>query len=436
MQSYDFDPNSTITVILCGGEGSRLFPLTMERSKPAVPLAGKYRFIDIPISLSINSGLKRIFLLTQFLSSSLHRHVQQSYQFDNYSPHGFIEILAAQKTRLTSSWYQGTADAVRQNLIHFANCKHEHVLILSGDQLYRMNFRHFLAQHIASNAEVTVATVPVMRKEASHFGILQINEDQRIRRFVEKPKESAVLDTLRLDAPTLATLGKRADEELFLASMGIYVFKRQALKEALEDEVRQDFGKHLIPQMIEAKQKVHAYVYDGYWEDIGTMRSYYQAMLDLTERQPKFDFYDPSSPIYTQNLHAPASQLNDCTIRQSVISDGCVIDQAEIDHSLIGIYTFIEESVKIENSVVMGADFFENSKEREENIRLNRPHLGIGANTSISGAIIDKNARIGRNVVISSQGKTEDIDKPPLYYVRDGIVIIPKGAIIPDGTVI
>ncbi|MFZ5805977.1 MAG: glucose-1-phosphate adenylyltransferase [Verrucomicrobiota bacterium] len=428
------DVNDVIAVILGGGEGTRLFPLTKERSKPAVPLGCKYRFVDIPLSMSINSGIKRIFLLTQYLSSSLHRHIQQSYSFDHYAPQGFIEILAAQKNRSGHDWYLGTADAVRQNVIHFDNHRYEHVLILSGDQLYRMDYRDILNFHAQSGADITVATIPVIREPAKSFGIMHIDEKQRIIHFVEKPKEDSLLDTLRLPATTLAQLGKHEEDDLFLASMGIYVFNQEVLKKALENEDIQDFGKHIIPSLI-SSHKVCAYIHEGYWEDIGTIRAYYEANLNLTDPIPKFNFYDTSSPIYTHARYLPASKVNRAHISRAVFSDGCIVTNADIIHSLVGLRTRIESGVIIKDSIILGSDFFETLRDREENLRLGRPHLGIGENSFVEGCIVDKNPRIGKNVIIRSEGKTQDEDHP-LYHVRDGIVIIPKNTTIPDGTVI
>lgn len=432
-QQY-IDPNKVISVILGGGEGTRLFPLTKERAKPAVPLAGKYRFVDIPISLSINSGIKRIFLLTQYLSSSLHRHVQQSYQFDFYQPRGFIEILAAQKTRSSTSWYQGTADAVRQNMMHFNNHRHEYVLILSGDQLYRMDYRELISQHIESGADLTVATVPVLRDAAKGFGIMHVNASSRIIRFVEKPKDNALLESLRLPQQSLTKIGAREDDELFLASMGIYVFNRELLNEAFADESKQDFGKDIIPSIIESK-KVHAYIHQGYWEDIGTIRAYYEASLDLVCANPRFNFYDAVSPIYSRGRSLPGSKILDSVIQQALIGDGCMLSKCEINHSLLGIRSIIGAGTKIRDSILMGADFYETPKEIDENLRFRRPNVGIGENCLIEKSIVDKNARIGKNVTIRPDGKPKDMDHE-LFYIRDGIVVIPKGVVVPDGTVI
>lgn len=429
------DASKVIAVILGGGEGTRLFPLTKERAKPAVPLACKYRFVDIPISLSINSGIRRIFLLTQYQSSSLHRHIQQAFQFDHYVPQGFIEILAAQKTRTgKEDWYSGTADAVRQNLIHFDNHSYDRMLVLSGDQLYRMDYHQMLAQHVATEADVTVATIPVIRQPAKSFGIMHIDDKRRIIRFEEKPKEEKLLDSLHLPPNTLRRLGKHENEDLFLASMGIYLFNRNVIKEVLTDEKQKDFGKHVIPGMI-PRGKVYAYIHQGYWEDIGTIRAYYEANLNLTEPIPKFNFYNCNSPIYTHARYLPASKINRSHISRAVISDGCIITSADIIHSLIGLRSRIESGVIIKDSIIMGNDFFETSEERRKNEQLDRPHMGIGENSFIEGAIIDKNARIGKNVIIRSEEKDKDVNKD-LYHVRDGIVIIPKNVTVPDNTVI
>lgn len=428
------DLSRVIGVILGGGAGTRLFPLTKERAKPAVPLAGKYRLVDIPISLCINSGIKRIFLLTQYLSSSLHRHVQQSYRFDDYQPRGFIEIMAATQKGDSSGWYQGTADAVRQNMMHFRTHDYDLVLILSGDQLYRMDFREIISQHIKSGAEVTVATIPVAREPARSFGIMQINEKKEIVRFVEKPKQDEVLDTLKMGAESLADIGRGQNEDLFLASMGIYVFNREAMNEALADPAKQDFGKDIIPQMIGSKT-LFSYVYQGYWEDIGTIRAFYDANLDLTEPLPQFDFFDSASPIYTRGRFLPSSKINESRIVKSIVADGCILTKSEIEHSIVGIRSRLEEGVRVKDSIIMGADYYESSRSLEENSRMGRPVIGIGANTIIEGAIIDKNTRIGKNVVIKAEGKSGSIDHP-LYHFRDGIVVIPKDTVVPDGTVI
>ncbi|MDA1339713.1 MAG: glucose-1-phosphate adenylyltransferase [Verrucomicrobia bacterium] len=420
-------PDQVITVILGGGEGNRLFPLTQERAKPAVPIAGKYRLVDIPISLSLNSGIKRIFLLTQYLSSSLHRHVQQSYRFDDFIPRGFIEIVAAQKTREGTSWYQGTADAVRQGLIHFDNHPHEHVLILSGDQLYRMDFREMLDQHVTSGSDITIATLPVDAGSAPSLGILKADGTRRITEFVEKPKDPAVL--AKMESKSAMPKGRP-----FLASMGIYIFNRDALRQCLDGNDGKDFGKNILPAAIQTK-KVSAYIHDGYWEDIGTIGAFYRANLDLLAREPKFDFGLGTAPIYTRARFLPGSVVEQCQVMRAIVSDGCTILQSVLDHAVIGIRSRIGENCQIRRSILMGADYFETPAQRKDNQKRKRPDIGIGEGTVIEDAIVDKNVRIGKNVVIRASGKSGDVDGVN-FFVRDGIVIIPKGATVPDGSVI
>jgi glucose-1-phosphate adenylyltransferase len=427
-----FSPRDVVSVILGGGAGSRLFPLTKDRSKPAVPLAGKYRIVDIPISNCLNSGLKRIFLLTQFNSSSLHRHVQAAYRFDDFS-HGFVEIMAAQQTPGNTTWYQGTADAVRQNLEHFANVPHKYVLVLSGDQLYRMNFRDLITEHIRSGAEATVATIPVRRSDAGAFGILETDEDQRITRFEEKPQDAALLDELRIKGALLSLLNNPTGEDLYLASMGIYVFNRDVLAKALSGK-QVDFGKHIIPNLIPTG-KISSYPYQGYWEDIGTIKAFFDANLDLANELPQFNFFDTQAPIYTHARYLPASKIVRGRLSRAVISDGCVIVDAQIDHAVIGIRSRIEAGTTLQDVIVMGHDDYETPGEMEVARAKGLPPQGIGYNTYIERAIIDKNARIGDNVRISPQGKPENFDGPG-YYIRDGIVVVPKGGIIPSNTVL
>ncbi|MEM6885636.1 MAG: glucose-1-phosphate adenylyltransferase [Verrucomicrobiota bacterium] len=428
------DPSRVISLILGGGAGTRLFPLTEKRAKPAVPLAGKYRLVDIPISLCINSGYKRIFILTQFLSSSLHRHVTRSYRFDDYLPQDFVEIMAAAQTSGDGpDWYQGTADAVRQNLDHFKTHEHDLVLILSGDQLYRMDFREIIDSHIKSKADVTVATIPVSREPASGFGIMQVDDERKITRFVEKPTEDKVLDSLKLTARGLEELGRDPGEELFLASMGIYVFNRNVLEAALSNAEHTDFGKHIIPDQIETG-KTHSYVYQGYWEDIGTIKAFYNANLDICQAIPQFNFFDALSPIYSRARFLPATKVVDSQMSKVVVADGCIISGAQINGSIIGIRSRIGQGAQIDDSIIMGNDAYETRSEVND-APIDEPSLGVGENCVIKGAIVDKNVRIGNNVTISNEGKIEDEDSD-YYYVRDGIVIIPKSAVIPDGTVI
>lgn len=421
-----------LSVIMGGGQGTRLFPLTQERSKPAVPLAGKYRLVDIPISNCINSGLERIYILTQFNSASLHRHISQSYKFDHFSG-GFVEILAAEQTFSSTSWYQGTADAVRKNLSHFLNQGFDHVLILSGDQLYRMDFRKILLQHIESCAEVTIATLPVTRSAASSLGIMQVDGERRITRFVEKPKEEEVLTALQLEKSSYGRFGIEGDDPFYLASMGIYVFNRDVLLKLL-DNSHTDFGKHIIPGAIQT-HRVFSYIFQGYWEDIGTIRSFFEASLDVASELPRFNFFDMSAPIFSRPRYLPGSKVNGAAIDHAVICDGCIINRARIVNCVVGIRTIVGEGCFLNRVVLMGADFYESQESLAECQAQGIPPIGVGRNCRIENAIIDKNARIGDDCVISPAGKPENFDHP-LYCIRDGVVIIPKGGAIPHRTVL
>jgi len=410
-------PHDVVAVIMGGGAGTRLFPLTKDRAKPAVPLAGKYRLVDIPISNCINSDLRRIFLLTQFNSSSLHRHIQESYRFDTFSP-GFVEILAAEQRPDRIDWYQGTADAVRQNLLHINSYGHRLILILSGDQLYRMNYLDILLHHAATGAEVTVATTPVRAEAAGGFGIMEAGEDGRITRFVEKPTDPAV------------QAGLPGYPDQLPASMGIYVFDRDVLADALAgSEV--DFGKHVIPKLIDTR-RVYAYRFEGYWEDIGTIRAFYEANLDLCEPLPQFNFYDASAPIFTHARYLPATKIIKSHVERSVLADGCIINDATIEHSLVGVRSRIQAGATIRDSLIMGQDYYDSPERRPV---LGAPIMGIGHRAWIERTIVDKNARIGDDVRITPAGKPDFFDGPN-FYVRDGIVIIPKNAVIMSGTVI
>ena len=408
-----------------GGAGTRLFPLTKDRSKPAVPLGGKYRIVDIPISNCLNSGLRSIYVLTQFNSMSLHRHIQASYKFDNFS-RSFVDILAAQQTPEGSQWYQGTADAVRQNMRYFLERPFDYYLILSGDQLYRMDFRVLLHQHIQSGADITLATKPVRRQQVSEFGIMQSGVDRRITRFVEKPKEESVLNELKMSRELLRAVGSNEDEELFQASMGIYVFNRDVLIKCLENNLA-DFGKHIIPQSIQDRH-VSAFIFQGYWEDVGTVRAFYEANLDLTDLVPEYSFFEADSPIYTHPRFLPGSKINGATLRQAIISDGCIISDAHIERSVIGIRSIIQSGATIRNSIIMGADYFEQDRHEQSSV----PPIGVGRNCVVDRAIIDKNARIADGVVITPEGKPLNFDADN-YFIRDGIVVVPKNAVIPAG---
>ncbi len=424
--------SNVLSVIMGGGQGTRLFPLTKERAKPAVPLAGKYRLVDIPISNCINSGLRRIYLLTQFNSASLHRHISQSYKFDHFSG-GFVEILAAEQTYADASWYQGTADAVRKNKIHFRNHDWDYLLILSGDQLYRMDFREIIQQHAESGAEITIATIPVTRREVPALGIMQIDAQRRITRFVEKTSDPAVQDSLRLDPAWYSELGIQSKGELFLASMGIYVFNRDVIFKLL-DNAQADFGKHIIPQAIK-DHRVFGFVFEGYWEDIGTIRAFFDANLDVTNELPRFNFFDMSAPIFSRPRFLPASKINGAQIDHAVIADGCIINRATISHSIVGLRCLVGPGTELNRTILLGSDYYESMASIAEHEKAGRPRIGVGANCRIENTIVDKNARIGDNVVISPVGKPEKVDHPN-YYIRDGIVIIPKNGVIPNGMVI
>ena len=421
-----------LSVIMGGGQGTRLFPLTKERAKPAVPLAGKYRLVDIPISNCINSGLRRIYLLTQFNSASLHHHISQSYKFDHFTG-GFVEILAAEQTYSDTSWYQGTADAVRKNIIHFMNHEWDYLLILCGDALYRMDFREIIQLHQEAEAEITIATIPVGRPEAQTLGILQTDATRRITRFVEKPKEPALLDSLKLPSQWYPQLGIKKEGELFLASMGIYLFNRGVVRQLLDNTLT-DFGKDIIPKAIQDR-RVFSSVYQGYWEDIGTIRAFFEANLDLTSELPRFNFFDMAAPIFSRPRFLPGSKINGAQIDHAIISDGCIINRATISHSIIGLRCSVGAGTVLNRVVLLGSDYYESLESILRHEKEGIPRVGIGANCRIENTIVDKNARIGDNVVVSPAGKPESLDGPN-YYIRNGIVIIPKNAVIPHGTVI
>jgi glucose-1-phosphate adenylyltransferase len=423
---------NVLSIIMGGGQGTRLFPLTRERSKPAVPLGGKYRLVDIPISNCINSGMKRIYLLTQFLSASLHRHISQSYKFDHFSG-GFVEILAAEQSFSDTTWYQGTADAVRKNLVHFLNHNFEYALILSGDQLYRMDFSKLVTQHAQSGADVTVATIPVNRANAKSLGILQVAEDRRITRFEEKPKQDDVLNQMQIPRSLYGNFDIRGDEDFFLASMGIYVFNRDVLLQLLDNNFT-DFGKHIIPGAINT-HKIYSYIFQGYWEDIGTIRNFFEANLNLCSELPSFNFFDMSAPIFTRPRFLPGSKINGAEIDHAIISDGCIINHSRINNSIIGVRSLIDVGSFLNRVILLGSDYFESEVSIRQNESAGRPRIGVGKNTRIENAIIDKNARIGDNCVLTPTGKAENVDHP-LYYIRDGVLIIPKNACIPHGTAI
>ncbi|MCL4871623.1 MAG: glucose-1-phosphate adenylyltransferase [Anaerolineae bacterium] len=409
-------------LILGGGQGARLYPLTRERSKPAVPLAGKYRLIDIPMSNCLNSGIEKIAILTQFNSASLHRHISRAYTRDPFST-GWVQILAAEQTPRSGDWYQGTADAVRKQMLEINEAGSRYVLILAGDHLYRMDYRDFAQYHVDHEAEVTIAVKPVAREDASSLGILKMDSEGRIVEFREKPK-GADLDGMESgDDP------KRP----YMASMGIYFFNQGMLQEALKMK-GDDFGKEIIPGLI-GSHRVLGYTFDGYWEDIGTIRRFYEVNLDMAAPLPHFNLYSADHPIYTRPRFLPGSKVQGGHLMNVLLADGCRIQEATIRSSVIGLRSIISEGVTIQRSIIMGADFYETEPDRQENRRLGRPDIGIGASSVIEEAIVDKNARIGRRVIIRSIPNRPDAEGDN-WVSRDGIVIIPKGAIIADGTVI
>ena len=422
-----------LAVIMGGGRGTRLAPLTNERCKPAVPLAGKYRLVDIPISNCINSEINRIFLLTQFNTASLHRHVQGAYQFDPFGG-GFVDILSAEQTEKSLDWYQGTADAVRRNIIHFRKYPHDLILVLSGDQLYRMDFRAIIEQHLATGAEVTISALPVPSSKIEGLGLMRVGDDLSIQQFVEKPKDPAVVAGLTLSPTVEAMLKERLPEKRCLASMGIYVFNRAVLAEALENSMT-DFGREVIPGLL-GRKKLFAHIFEGYWEDIGTVRAFFEANLALAQPLPPFNFFDATVPVYTHYEYLPASKLNKCAIDNVVIADGCIVTDSKLKHSLIGIRSYIGEGSDLEDVIVMGADYYETPEQIAAHLARGKPHLGVGANCRIRRAIIDKNTRIGDGSTLSPAGKPDGSYVGGAVVIRDGILVVPKGALIPPGTVV
>ncbi len=417
---------NVLGVILGGGVGSRLYPLTKERAKPAVPIGGKYRLVDIPLSNCINSGIERVMVLTQFNSVSLHRHINNTYKFDTFS-RGWVQILAAEQTPRSADWYQGTADAVRKQMIEIRSADPDDVIILSGDHLYRMDYRPFLDFHRETGADVTLAVLPVSEQDAPRFGILEANDDNRIIDFFEKPKDPAILSRLRQSG---------SGEKPFLGSMGVYIFKAGILEKALEDHEHIDFGKHIIPLLINTHQ-VYAYPFEGYWEDIGTIRSFFDANIGLTKANPEFSFTQSAdTPIYTRPRFLPSSRLiGNCRLEEVILSEGCEVDEADLTSCVIGNRSRIGHNSQLINCIMMGADYYE----REEDLKVNSmkgiPNVGVGKNCRLENVIIDKQVRIGDNVVVRNLPDRED-GETDMYTVRDGIVILPKGMVIPSGTVI
>jgi glucose-1-phosphate adenylyltransferase len=415
-----------------GGRGTRLRPLTRDRAKPAVPLAGMYRLVDIPISNCLNSDINQIYLLTQFNSASLHRHIREAYKFDSFDG-GFVEILAAEQSERGENWYQGTADAVRQNLIHL-NCEDDDlVLILSGDQLYRMDYRTIVQQHRATGARVTVAATPVHESQASAFGLMRVGSDLGIAEFVEKPKDPAVLASLRVPPELRSRIPDPSGDGYCLASMGIYVFSAGVLKAALQNDDA-DFGREIIPSL-RKDGGLFAFMFEGYWEDIGTVAAFFEANLRLTDAVPPFNFFDAEHPIYTRARYLPAAKVNRCDIDRAIIAPGTIITASRIERSVVGIRAHIRQGSSLVNTVMMGAQYFETEHDRSENRRLGRPDMGVGHNCHIENAILDMNSRIGDNVRLSPAHKPDGYDDG-VVAVRDGVLVVTKNAVIPDGTVI
>jgi glucose-1-phosphate adenylyltransferase len=411
-------PEKTLGIILGGGRGERLFPLTQQRSKPAVPFAGKYRLVDVSISNCINAGIRRIFVLTQYNSASLHNHITKTYRFDAFG-RSFVDILAAEQTFESKSWYQGTADAVRQNLHHIVSRPAiDRTLILGGDQLYRMNLRELVEQHRQNEAEVTLAVTPVPREDTSRYGILQIDGSGVVTKFVEKPSSDA--------------LGGLESDGRFLGSMGIYLFDRQVLEDVLHESEDRDFGHDILPKLI-GRRRLFAYLFEGYFEDVGTIRSFYTANLLLTDPLPRFNFYVPLAPIYTHPRFLPGSKIDECNIVGSLVTEGCILNHCRIEKSVVGIRSRVERGAVVKESVMMGADFYQVPEVIDGDHARGVPPIGIGEGAVIERAIIDKNARIGKGVrIVNKRGvANEDSDT---YVIRDGIVVIPKDVIIPDGT--
>jgi glucose-1-phosphate adenylyltransferase len=420
-----------LAVIMGGGRGTRLSPLTLERCKPAVPLAGKYRLVDIPISNCINSEINRIFLLTQFNTASLHRHIQNTYKFDPFGG-GFVDIMSAEQTEKSLDWYQGTADAVRRNLVHFRNSPHEYVLILSGDQLYKMDFKKILDDHIESGADVTVAAIPVPLSKVEGLGLMRVGDSHEIKQFVEKPKDPKVIESLAVSEAIEKQFEQPLSEKSCLASMGIYVFNRAALAEAL-DNTMTDFGREVIPSLL-GKKKLYSHVFQGYWEDIGTVKAFFEANLALAQPLPPFNFFDPKAPVYTQDSYLPASKLNKCLIDQVVIGDGSILTDSKLTRCILGIRSFVGENSVLEDVVMMGADFYETVEQRKATADKGHPHLGVGRNCRVTHSIIDKNARIGDNSILNPQGKPDGRYLDGAIVIRDGVLIVAKGVTLPAGT--
>lgn len=421
---------SVIAVILGGGAGTRLYPLTAARSKPAVPIAGKYRLVDIPISNCINSNINRMFVLTQFNSASLNKHIKNTYLFSNFSS-GFVDILAAEQTPDNPGWYQGTADAVRQSLRHIRNSDFEYILVLSGDQLYQMDFSEMLDNHIAKGADLSIATIPVIAKEATEFGIMKTDENNHITSFIEKPAADVLGSWVSDTGAQMQQQGR-----VYLASMGIYIFTRKLMNELLLNKFpdAKDFGKEIIPASIET-HKVVSYQYEGYWTDIGNIYSFFDANLALNSDVPVFNLFDSANPIYTRARMLPPAKISGTTLEKTMIAEGCIVLASRLENTLMGIRSRVGSGSTIVNSYIMGNDFYETLEQMEDNIKSGVPRIGIGDRCYIKNAIIDKNVRIGNDVRINGGAHLENVDHT-LYTVKDGIVVVKKNAVLHNGFVI
>jgi len=424
--------SKVISIIMGGGRGTRLHPLTAERCKPAVPLAGKYRLADIPISNCLHSGLNQIFVLTQFNTASLHRHIQEAYKFDPFGG-GFVDILSAEQTQQGDTWYQGTADAVRQNLHHFEAGDEDLVLILSGDQLYQMDFADLIDQHRKSGAGLSIAAKAMRTDQVAGLGLMRVNDDLSISGFVEKPTDPQVIEDLAVSEAVAAKLQSSDEAKYVLASMGIYLFDFKTLKSALDNTFK-DFGKEVIPGLL-GEIDMRAYAFEGYWEDIGTVHSFFEANLSLTDPVPPFNFFDENNLVYTRARYLPATKINGCSVNRAIMAGGCIITDAQVERCVIGVRSGIGRGTHFSNVVMMGADYFEDDEDREKNRSLGRPDMGVGENCRIEHAIIDKNARIGNNVTLTPEGKPDMFESGDVI-VRDGVLLVVKNGVVPDNTVI
>jgi len=420
--------NEVLAVILGGGQGSRLFPLTHHRSKPAVPIGGSYRLIDIPLSNCLHADIRRIFVLTQFNSASLNRHIAQAYRMDPFS-HGFVDILAAEQTPDNPGWYQGTADAVRQAARHFVGFDADYYLILAGDHLYRMDYTELVDAHCDRRADITIATQPVTIEDASAMGIFRFDRAGQIAAFEEKPKRERLAE-IGQSIPPGAGAGAHSADKPFIASMGVYVFSRDVLLEAIEQENATDFGRQIIPAAL-GRYKVNAFLFRGFWADVGTVASFYDANIMLTQPKSPFKFYDPRSPIYTHALFLPGARLSDCTARDAIIAEGCYVDRATVEQSVVGIRANIQAGATIRRSVLLGADFYE--ADQGAPARGGTPRLGIGRDVVLDKVIVDKNARIGDGAQLVNSAGVEHADGDG-YFIRDGVIIVPKDGVIAPGT--